>query len=309
MREKMKKHEIVNSLRIFKSRRDDLLHEDSAAFEHHLDRFVEFCLKDPLIQKIMQPISTRYEPDVDSWMKDVKENKNKIKFPDDSDEELFLRFGIMEKAANDFNCIFNLGYALGGKKRDGWIDVFRSVIIRPFADEISHRLGDVADLASPDARALQAVPLNRIPSPDQSKIFLSHKSIDKPLVYRYYNTLKEIGFNPWLDEPAMAAGSNLEREILKGFQESCAAAFFITEDFKDEKYLAAEIDYAVMQKREKGKKFSIITLRYSDAAPVPDLLTPYIYKNISNDLEGLYEIIKALPIEMGPIRWKVSAVD
>jgi len=305
----MEKKEIVNSLRIFKSRRDDLLHEDSATFDHHLDRFVEFCQKDPLIQKIMQPISARYDLNVDSWMADTEKSEGKINFPDDSDEELFLRFKIIKKAAGDFNYIFKLGYVLGGEKRDDWIEVFRSVIIRPFVDEISHRLGEVADLASPDARTLQAIPLNRIPSPNQCKIFLSHKSTDKPLVYRYYNALKEIGFNPWLDEPYMTAGSNLEREILKGFQESCAAVFFITEDFKDEKYLATEIDYAVMQKRQKGKKFYIITLRYSDAAPVPDLLTPYIYKNIINDLEGLYEIIRALPIELGPIRWKVSAVD
>ena len=63
----MDKNEIVNSLRIFKNRRDDLLHEDSASFEHHLDRFVEFCLKDPLINKIMQPISTKYETDIEFW--------------------------------------------------------------------------------------------------------------------------------------------------------------------------------------------------------------------------------------------------
>ena len=305
----MEKNEIVNSLRIFKSRRDDMLHEDSATFDHHLGRFVDFCQKDPLIQKIIQPISEIFKPDVDSWIKSIEESDGKINFPESLDEELFLRFKIAEKAASDFNYIFKLGYSLGGEKRDGWIEVFRSVIIRPFVDEISHRLGDIAELASPDARALQAVPLNRIPSPNLSKIFLSHKSTDKPIVYRYYNALKEIGFDPWLDEPAMTAGSNLEREILKGFQESCAAVFFITEDFKDEKYLATEIDYAVMQKRQKGKKFSIITLRYSDAAPVPDLLTPYIYKNIVHDLEGLYEIIRALPIELGPIRWKVSAVD
>ncbi|MDY6854521.1 MAG: toll/interleukin-1 receptor domain-containing protein [Thermodesulfobacteriota bacterium] len=305
----MDKNEIVNSLRIFKNRRDDLLHEDSASFEHHLDRFVKFCQKDLLIKKIMQPLSTTYETDIDSWMKAINEGDGKIQFPEDPEEELVLRFRILEKATGDFNYIFKLGLALGGEKRDGWIEVFRSVVIRPFVDEISHRLGDAADLASPDARALQAIPLDRIPSTNQIKIFLSHKSTDKPLVYRYYNALKEIGYNPWLDEPAMTAGSNLEREILKGFQESCAAVFFITDDFKDEKYLAAEIDYAVMQKRQKGNKFSIITLRYSDAAPVPDLLTPYIYKNINNDLEGFFEIVRALPIELGPVRWKDSAID
>lgn len=305
----MDKNEIVNSLIIFKNRRDDLLHEDNASFEHHLDRFVEFCLKDPIVNKILQPISTKYETDIDLWMKETNDGDGKIKFPDDPEEEFDLRFRILENAANDFKYVFQLGLALGGEKRDGWIHVFRSVIIRPFVDEVSNRLGDIADLASPDARVLQAVPLNRIPSTKHIKIFLSHKSTDKQLVYRYHNTLKELGYNPWLDEPAMVSGSNLAREILKGFQESCAAIFFLTADFKDEKYLAAEIDYAVMQKRQKGKKFSIVTLRNSDAAPVPDLLTPYIYKIVNNDLEGFFEIIKALPIELGPVRWKESAVD
>lgn len=80
--------------------------------------------------------------------------------------------------------------------------------------------------------------------------------------------------------------------------------FFITENFRDEKYLAAEVDYAVIQKRRKDKKFAIVTLRYANAASVPGLLTPYIYKDITNDLEGFTELVRALPIEAGPIRWK-----
>ena len=62
--------------------------------------------------------------------------------------------------------------------------------MRPFVDDLSHRLGVAADLATPEARAVQAVPLNRIPVATEVKIFLSHKSIDKPLVHRYYEGLK-----------------------------------------------------------------------------------------------------------------------
>lgn len=180
--------------------------------------------------------------------------------------------------------------------------------MRPFVDDLSHRVSEAADLATPEARAVQAVPLYRIPSPKEVKIFLRHKSVDKPLVYRYYNALKAIGFDPWLDEPNMPAGSNLERELLRGFEESCAAVFFITENFKDERYLATEVDYAVIQKRKKEKKFGIITLRYTNAAQVPGLLTPYVYMNVENDLEGFRELIRALPVELGPVRWKAEVV-
>jgi hypothetical protein len=132
--------------------------------------------------------------------------------------------------------------------------------------------------------------------------------VDKPLVYRYYHCLKQIGFDPWLDESDMPVGANLERGILLGFQESCAAVFFITDNFADEKYLAAEVDYAVMQKRHKGNKFVIITLRYSNATSVPGLLSPYIYKDVANDLEGFQSLIAALPVELGPVRWKREVV-
>ena len=41
---------------------------------------------------------------------------------------------------------------------------FGTLSFRPFAEDLSRRLGDVADLATPEARALQAVPLDRIPA-------------------------------------------------------------------------------------------------------------------------------------------------
>lgn len=163
-------------------------------------------------------------------------------------------------------------------------------------------------MATPEARAMQAVPLNRIPSPKEVRIFLSHKSVDKPLVYRYYNALKSVGFDPWLDEPDMAAGANLERELLRGFEESCAAVFFITENFMDKDYLATEVDYAVREKRKKGNKFAIITLRYDNTVSVPGLLDRYIYRDVVNDLEGFRELIRALPLELGAVRWKVEVV-
>jgi hypothetical protein len=163
-------------------------------------------------------------------------------------------------------------------------------------------------VATPEARSLQAVPLVRIPSASEIKIFLSHKTVDKPLVYRYHAVLKTLGFMPWLDEANMPVGVNLERELLRGFEESCAAVFFVTESFIDDKYLATEIDYAIMQRRRKEKKFAIVTLRYSTSAPIPSLLQPYIYRDVANDLEGFDAVLKALPIELGPARWKAHIV-
>ncbi|MGO9429270.1 toll/interleukin-1 receptor domain-containing protein [Rhodoblastus sp.] len=139
------------------------------------------------------------------------------------------------------------------------------------------------------------------------KIFLSHKGFDKPLVRKFKTTLVLLGFDPWLDEDNMPAGTKLERGILKGFDDSCAAVFFVTPQFKDEDFIASEVDYAIEQKRKKGDKFSIITLVFGDGAAkgkVPDLLHGYVWKEPKSELEALQEIIRALPIHVGYVRWR-----
>ena len=139
------------------------------------------------------------------------------------------------------------------------------------------------------------------------KIFLSHKSINKDKVRNFKTILELLGFSPWLDEEAMSAGANLERSLHSGMVDSCAAIFFITPDYKDEKYLATEIDYAISRKRQ-DEKFSIITLVFPDEngekGVVPNLLQPYVWKEPANDLLALAEILKALPLEVGNIRFK-----
>lgn len=142
------------------------------------------------------------------------------------------------------------------------------------------------------------------------KAFLSHKSgADKAMVRRYKEALHAVGVTGWLDEDAMPAGTELERGLLAGFKESCAAVFFITPRYRDEGYLATEINYAIAEKRKKGDRFSIITLVIGDAdgraGEVPELLQPYVWKTPATELEGFSELMRALPIATGPVHWKI----
>lgn len=136
------------------------------------------------------------------------------------------------------------------------------------------------------------------------KIFLSHKGADKPLIREFKQTLHALGFDPWLDEDAMHAGTELERGILKGFKDSCAAVFLITPHFKDEGYIASEINYAIAEKRTKGERFAIITIVLGTGGVVPDLLRTYVWKEPKGELEALREILRALPVRAGAIYWK-----
>lgn len=139
------------------------------------------------------------------------------------------------------------------------------------------------------------------------RIFLSHKGADKPMVREYKRTLEELGFDPWLDEDAMAAGAELERSILQGFKNSCAAVFFVTPSFKDEQFLSTEVNYAIQEKRAKGNRFSIVTIVFSDGPTkgvVPDLLKQYVWKEPVSQVEAFREILRAIPIKAGPVQWK-----
>ncbi len=300
---------VTQSLRTFTARRDSLLHEDVATFDHHFDRFLEYCRTDPLAQRVLASIEGRSTLDLNAWWSSATAyGQPKVSFPNDPDEECSLRYQILQSTLAGPNRIMSLGLAHDQRKTADSVEVYRTLIVRPFVDDLSRRLAAAANLATPEARATQAVPYHWIPAPSEAKVFLSHKSIDKPMVMRYYHALKTLGFDPWLDEASMHVGANLERELLRGFDESCAAVFFITENFTDERYLATEVEYAILQKRKKEKKFAIVALRYSSTTSVPSLLTPYIYKDVVNDLDGFHALLKALPIELGPIRWKADVL-
>ncbi len=293
---------VIGSLKEFKSRRDDALHEDDAGFRHHLQRLVAFLDSDSLAAEAMRDHFGDPPANTESFWEQL--GGGEIALPTERGEELAIRLQLVREVVEDPKRL----YAIRGKDHGDRVNFFRSVVMRPLLDALTDRMGEVAKIPSPEARALQAVPLDRIPSPAEVRIFLSHKTADKPLVYRFYHALTELGFAPWMDERDMPVGTNLERGLLRGFQESCAAVFFITKDFKDESYLATEVDYAIQQKRAKGDRFAIITLRFEGAAAVPGLLTPYVYQNVSNDLDGFRELVRALPIELGPLRWREGVV-
>ena len=72
------KEEIVDSLKVFKQRRDYLLHEDVAAFDHYCERFVEFCDSNPLVQRILAPLEKKFETDVDAWWVGATDRRTKM---------------------------------------------------------------------------------------------------------------------------------------------------------------------------------------------------------------------------------------
>jgi hypothetical protein len=145
----------------------------------------------------------------------------------------------------------------------------------------------------------------------KDRIFLSHKGANKPVVRSYYRALGAAGFRPWLDEEDMPAGTNPDRGIRKGFEDACAVIFFLTPNFKDEKFLKDEINYAKEEERAKGDRFAIISLILPQSGSageptVPELLRQYIWIKEDNHLTSLAKIFEALPIRLGGSKWRTE---
>ena len=307
----------INSMKQFKRKRDALLNEDVKQLDHHFLPLLKFLEQDPFVRSVLAPPLQNADTDgFSEWLDseylklDSEANGGIWEFPDDPEDE----FSFQHQLLNGYASQHERNFIDLQNRRTGWSDVdgsktlFLSLVVRPFCQTLRDKLEIAMGMPSQEARELLAVPLERIPASNETRIFLSHKSENKELVRRYHRVLQELGFDPWLDDPDMPAGTELNRGILAGVNESCAVVFFITEDFKDERILSDEIDYAKIRKIKQGNKFAIITLKFPGTAEVPELLEKYVYKPIDNDLDGLYEIVRALPIVLGPVRWKESAL-
>ena len=146
---------------------------------------------------------------------------------------------------------------------------------------------------------------------EAKRVFLSHKGVDKEMVIDFKDALELLGYEPWLDDDAMPAGTPLERGLLQGMKDSCCVVFFVTPQFKDEGYLETEINYAMSEKHRKRDKFAIVTLLFvgddERVAEIPDLLGTLVYKKPKTQLEALREIIRALPVTPGVVDWRDEA--
>ena len=309
----LRKEEFINALSEFKQTRDAMLHADREDFRHHLIQFVAQLDHNPLC---IQALAGSATIDPEAWMKAQTEDTGDwgiqaLNLPTDPDERLAIFSSLTRSFAKEERTNFSIhdfGSAFRKYGHDESRGMAQSLILRPFCSELTARLRERMEMANPDIRELAGVPLDRIPSDNDLGVFLSHKSRNKDVVRQYHRVLQAMGYRPWLDEDAMTAGDVLHRELAGGMENSCAAVFFVTKDFSDERWLRREIDLAVTRQVERGSKFQIITLVF-DGAEVPKPLQQYLFQHVADHLDGLREIIRALPIELGPARWRERVVS
>ena len=299
-------------LNAFKSARDAAVHADGDDLTHHLIEFVSEVNRNPMCREVLAALPAF---DAEGWwqqqveaLQQRRRHDAALVFPDHPDEKLVVLWDLTASMGSGDDKQLNFrgfGQVMNAYKIDDAANKAVSMVIRPFAEVMTDRLRDRVGMASPRLRELSGVPLAAVPAEDEVRIFLSHRSADKDLVRPFADVLTELGYQPWLDEHAMPAGTTLHRGISDGMDSSCAVVFFVTPNFEDERWLAREVDHAISRKIEKGDKFAVITLLF-EGGQVPRGLRDYVFVNVKGEADALRQIVRALPIELGPPRWRAK---
>lgn len=134
---------------------------------------------------------------------------------------------------------------------------------------------------------------------ENSKIFLSHKGINKPLVKEIDKTLRILNLKTWFDIDDLKAGDPLISSIDQAFQQCSAAVFFISDDFKYDGVIKMEIELARYASTTREESFKIIPLVLTQHGGtdvnVPPALQTLTWKNVS-DVQIVPTILSSLPI-------------
>jgi hypothetical protein len=141
----------------------------------------------------------------------------------------------------------------------------------------------------------------RLHQMENSKIFLSHKGVNKPLVEKIDQALRMLNLKTWFDRDDLAAGDTLVRGVDNAFSSCSAAVFFISGDYVDAGVIQNEIDRAIHEAAMRNESFRIIPLVLAqhggNDAHVPVPLQTLVWKTV-DDVDIVPSVLRALPEHM-----------
>lgn len=141
----------------------------------------------------------------------------------------------------------------------------------------------------------------RLHTMETSKIFLSHKGIDKPLVEEIDRALRLLNLKTWFDRDDLNAGDTLVRGVDQAFAKCSAAVFFISKEYVDTGVIRHEISRALHEATIRGDSFQIIPLvlrqHGGSDGHVPAPLQTLVWKTV-DDVQIVPTILKALPVHV-----------
>lgn len=133
---------------------------------------------------------------------------------------------------------------------------------------------------------------------ENSRIFLSHKGANKPLIDKVDQALRLLGLKTWFDRDDLVAGDPLVRGVDNAFAECSAAVFFLSSEFADEGVINREIERAIHERAMRAGGFGVIPIVLAQHGgsdeKVPAPFRTLAWKTV-DDIDIVPTILKALP--------------
>ena len=108
---------------------------------------------------------------------------------------------------------------------------------------------------------------------ERERIFLIYSHKDKEAVRNISNKLKEMGYNPWLDEEEIVPGQNWQNTVLQGIENSALALYLSSKNTESSKgFMNSELKAARNLLRSSKESQSPIIPVFIEDSELPDEL-------------------------------------
>lgn len=121
----------------------------------------------------------------------------------------------------------------------------------------------------------------------QFDVFISHNSVDKPVVRDIADKLKSDGFLVWFDEWVILPGMSIPNEIEKGLQESRALVLCMSDAAFASDWVTLERQTALFRDPINRER-NLVLLLLSDAE-IPDMLKQFVYIDYRTPSTAAYQ--------------------
>lgn len=152
-------------------------------------------------------------------------------------------------------------------------------------------------------------------------VFISYASPDKEQVLPYYDALRDISYELWMDEKKLVAGQNWDFEIRRNFAKAQIIVLFISKNSTFKRgYVQRELKLALTNLEEKLRDDIYIIPVLLDDVTIPEELQELHCIKDKGFASNLHEIKRSLSIQLekidkdlkvslseGKIKWKLES--
>lgn len=123
--------------------------------------------------------------------------------------------------------------------------------------------------------------------------FLSHSSIDKPIIRQIAADLSAEGITVWMDEQRIHVGDSIPEKIAQGLAQSDFFLVGLSEHSVDSEWVKRELNNALVQEISK-RRITILPLKLS-TCEIPTLIADKKYADFSKSYrDGLANLVAAI---------------